>query len=125
MLGIFAILLQDPTQTTDPTGGVGGFNWADYGPLGIMAFGLLTAVVVLWRKNERLEGESKAQAEKVLTVLIEVQRVLPDVLTTIKEARQGSQDITPALERIDQKMASLEKVVKSFAKSASKGRTGR
>lgn len=117
MFDIWGLITQVPDPTAvAPTGGASGFNWADYGPLGVMAFGLLSAVVVLWRKNERLEAESKVQAEKVFAVLFEVSRILPDVLESIKETRRGSADVTPALASVAEKMERLEKAVKTLAK---------
>lgn len=109
MLHFFADILQDPTQAVP---GTDGFNWTDYGPLGVMAAGLVTAVVILWRKLEREQADGKASAEKVLTVLIEVNRVLPEVLATMKER---TNDPGPALARLDEQMETLQKAVKSLA----------
>lgn len=117
MFWIIAGIMQDPT-TAVPTGGGSGFNWTDYGPLGVMAAGLVTAVIILWRKLEREQADGKASAEKVLTVLIEVNRVLPEVLAAMKDR---SHDPAPALARLDEQMQSLHKAVKSLANK----RTGR
>jgi chromosome segregation ATPase len=81
---------------------------------GEKATALKDKVAGLWKKTDGLMGDDKAQAEKELAELEKKHERLEKQLKELADARQDGfasirQDITRALEDVDQKIAELTK----------------
>lgn len=97
------LLAQEAGGATGPSGF--GDLVTTYGPFAPFATLLLWLLNLLWKENKtkdtKIEALQDAALNKVLPLVIEVQRVLADVIEALRETRPQAQQIRDLMVQID------------------------